>query len=80
MPKPITLTKEAEEELETMAHTFGFTREEAVHYAARLINACVREGLLTDVPERLWPEEAAEGVTRLSSGEPGKVLAFRRRG
>lgn len=81
MPRPITLTKEADEELTLMAKTLGFSREDAVHYAARLLNACVREGLLTDVPERLWPAEAEEAFCRLrSTGTQGKVIAFRRRG
>ena len=42
----------------------------AVVYAVRLVSACVREGLLRDVPSRAWPREA-----RLT-GTGGKVLAF----
>ena len=37
-------------------------------YAVRLVNACIREGLLTDVPARAWPEEARM--------ERGKVIEF----
>ena len=40
----------------------------AGHYAVRLVNACIREGLLTDVPARAWPEEARM--------EWGKVIEF----
>jgi len=80
MPQPITLTKAAREELERLADTLGFTQEEALYYAVRLVNACVREGLLTDVPARLWPDEAEPGVCALRcDGAQGKVLAFRRK-
>ena len=81
MQRAITLTKEADEEINRLACALGFTREETVHYAVRLVGACLREGLLTDVPERLWPEEAGEAIGRLrSTGTQGKVIAFRRRG
>ena len=51
-----------------------------MYYAVRLVNACVREGLLTDVPERLWPDEAKDGVSALSeTGTQGKVIEFKRR-
>ena len=47
MPTRLTLTKEMEKELDLLADTLGFTREAAMYYAVRLVNACVREGLLT---------------------------------
>ena len=80
MPTRLTLTKEMEKEITLLADTLGFTREEALYYAVRLVNACVREGLLTDVPARLWPDEAEPGVCALRcDGAQGKVLAFRRK-
>lgn len=80
MPTRLTLTKEMEKELDLLADSLGFPREAAMYYAVRLVNACVREGLLTDVPERLWPDEAKDGVLALSeTGTQGKVIEFKRR-
>ena len=80
MPTRLTLTKEMEKELDLLADSLGFPREAAMYYAVRLVNACVREGLLTDVPERLWPDEAKDGVSALSkTGTQGKVIEFKRR-
>ena len=56
------------EELLTLSETIGYPPEAAMSYAVRLVNACIREGLLTDVPARAWPEEAR--VDR------GKIIAF----
>jgi len=37
--------------------------------------------LLTDVPERLWPDEAKAGVRALGgTSTQGKVIEFKRRG
>lgn len=81
MPTRLTLTKDMEKELAQLADSLGFTREAALYYAVRLVNACVREGLLTDVPERLWPDEAQDGVRALGgSSAQGKVIQFKRRG
>ena len=81
MPTRLTLTKEMEKELGLLADTMGFTREAALYYAVRLVNACVREGLLTEERERLWPQEADAGLRALScTGTQGKVIKFKRRG
>jgi len=81
MPTRLTLTKDMEKEIALLADSLGFTREAALYYAVRLVNACVREGLLTDVPERLWPDEAKAGVRALAgTGTQGKVIEFKRRG
>ena len=66
----LELTQDTCEELDYLADSLGYTREMAVVYAVRLVSACVREGLLRDVPSRAWPREA-----RLT-GTGGKVLAF----
>ena len=47
---------------------FGYPPEAALSYAVRLVNACIREGLLTDVPARAWPQEAHM--------DRGKVIEF----
>ena len=62
------IRRETYEELLTLADTLGYPPEAAMSYAVRLVNACIREGLLTDVPARAWPQEAR--VDR------GKVIAF----
>jgi len=81
MPTRLTLTKDMEKEIALLADSLVFTREAAMYYAVRLVNACVREGLLTDVPERLWPDEAKAGVRALAgTGTQGKVIEFKRRG
>ncbi|MFQ9449191.1 MAG: hypothetical protein ACLR4A_19285 [Christensenellales bacterium] len=38
------------DELLTLSETIGYPPEAALSYAVRLVNACIREGLLTDVP------------------------------
>ena len=43
----------------------------AAVYAIRLVTACMREGLLADVPPVVWPEQSR------MTGTGGKVLAFR---
>ena len=43
----------------------------AAVYAIRLVTACMREGLLSDVPPVAWPERPR------MTGTGGKVLAFR---
>ena len=77
MDKQIALSEEAYNDLLALADTLGFSPEMAAHYAVRLVHACVREGLLTDVPETLWPEEAGAGICALrSTGTLGKVIDF----
>ena len=81
MPTRLTLTKEMEREINLLADSLGYSREAAMYYAVRLVNACVREGLLTDMPETLWPDEAQDGIRALSgAGSQGKVIEFKRRG
>ena len=54
----LRLPQDAYEELQTLSDTLGFPPELAAVYAIRLVGACIREGLLTDVPGRAWPQEA----------------------
>lgn len=56
------------DELLTLSETIGYPPEAAMSYAVRLVNACIREGLLTDAPARAWPEEARR--------DRGKVIMF----
>ena len=77
MARRMTLTKEIDEEISLLADTLGYTREQAALYAVRLVNACIREGLLTDVPGRAWPQAAHRESVH---AERGKVLAFRCKG
>ena len=67
----LTLTQDAYEELQNLSDTLGFPPELAAVYAIRLVSACIREGLLTDVPSRAWPSEA-----RMQSAIGGQVIAF----
>lgn len=77
MDKNIALNEEAYHDLLFLADALGFSPEMAAHYAVRLVSACMREGLLTDVPEAIWPEEAKAGIYALrSTGTLGKVIDF----
>ena len=67
----LRLTQDAYEELQNLSDTLGFPPELAAVYAIRLVSACIREGLLTDVPSRAWPPEA-----RPESVAGGQVIAF----
>ena len=69
----LDLDRDAYDTLTALADSLGFTREAAAEYAVRLIGACVREGLIDDVPASAWPKEA-----QLLTGTGGKVLAFPR--
>ena len=75
MGRKVTLDLEQDvyDTLGKLADSLGFTREAAAEYAVRLIGACMREGLLEDVPARAWPKEA-----QLLTGTGGKVIAFPR--
>ena len=44
--------------LSQLAQRLGCSEELAAIYAVRLVSACVREGLIDDVPARAWPDEA----------------------
>ena len=69
----LDLNRDVYETLTALADSLGFTHEAAAEYAVRLVGACMREGLLEDVPARAWPKEA-----QLLTGTGGKVIAFPR--
>lgn len=73
MEQSLTLRLDAQTgaQLEALSRSLGFPKEWAAVYAIRLIAACMREGLLEDIPLRTWPGEAA-----LLSSAMGKVIAF----
>ena len=54
----IKLTQDTYEELQNLSDTLGYPPALAATYAIRLVSACYREGLLSDVPGRAWPPEA----------------------
>ena len=59
------IRQETYEELLTLADTLGYPPEAAMSYAVRLVNACIREGLLTDIPT-LRDETEPKAAARLS--------------
>lgn len=65
----VELDEDVYEELTALSQALGFSAEETAIYAVRMINACVREGLIEDVPARAWPKEA-QLLTR------GRVISF----
>ena len=67
----LDLDEQTLDKLDALADSLGFTQEMAAVYAIRLVNACVEEGLLADVPARAWPREA-----QLLTGTGGKVIEF----
>ena len=73
----LRLTKEDARELSHLSASVGFPPELAALYAVRLVSACVREGLFSDIPQRAWPEEAWASEL-FDTGTGGKVLAFER--
>ena len=70
----LDLDRDVYETLDALADSLGFSHEAAAEYAIRLVGACVREGLIEDIPARAWPGEA-----QLLTGTGGKVIAFPRR-
>lgn len=60
MGRKVTLNLDAdtEKKLAALAGHLGYSREMAAIYAVRLVSACVREGLISDVPCGAWPREA----------------------
>ena len=54
----LNLDANTRERLEQLAGSLGCSEELAAIYAVRLVSACVREGLIDDVPARAWPKEA----------------------
>ena len=67
----IDLPEDTYEELLALSQAVGFSPEMTAEYAIRLVSACVREGLIEDVPARAWPREA-----QLLTGTGGKVIDF----
>ena len=55
----LNLDADTEEKLLQLSSALGYSPEMAAIYAVRLVSACVREGLIDDVPARAWPKEAA---------------------
>ena len=67
----LRLDEQTNAQLEALSDALGFSREMAAVYAVRLISACMREGLLENVPACAWPEEAC-----LLTASAGKVIDF----
>ena len=61
---------ETYEDLLKLADTLGFPPEAAMGYAIRLVNACIQEGLLTDLPVPDPP------VSKPKAAGGGKIIAF----
>ena len=78
MHRQIALTKDTDRELGRLADTLGVPREAALYYALRLVNACIREGLLTGEAAGAWPQEAAQCGALPFTGTQGKVIHFSR--
>ena len=60
MGHKVTLNLDADtrQRLMELADVLGASEELAAIYAVRLVSACVREGLIEDMPARAWPEQA----------------------
>ena len=73
MRRTVTLRLDAQTgaQLDALSDALGFSKEMAAVYAIRLIGACMREGLLEDMPARAWPREAD-----LLTAAMGKVIDF----
>jgi len=73
MGRTVTLRLDAQTnaQLDALSDALGFSKEMAAVYAIRLIGACMREGLLEDMPARAWPREAD-----LLTAAVGKVIDF----
>ena len=68
----IRLPQDAYRELQSLSDTLGFPPELAATYAIRLVNACYREGLISDTPSSAWPPQARKE----SVAGGARVLAF----
>lgn len=66
----IKLEKSDCEALDRLSAWTGFTPDAAALYAVRLIDACIREGLLDGEMAYAWPQEAQR------TSEDGRVIAF----
>ena len=73
MGRTVTLRLDAQTgaQLDALSDALGFSEEMAAVYAIRLVGACMREGLLEDMPARAWPREAD-----VLTAAMGKVIAF----
>ena len=62
MGRKVTLNLDADthERLRQLSDALGYSPQMAAIYAVRLVSACVREGLIDDVPARAWPKEAQD--------------------
>lgn len=67
----IELETDTQKQLDMLSSSLGYPPELAAVYAIRLVSACIREGLIDDVPARAWPKEA-----QLLTGTGGKVISF----
>ena len=76
MGRKVTLNLDADTEnkLLQLADALGYPPDMAAIYAVRLVSACMREGLIRDVPARAWPEEA-----RALAGGGARVLRLPRK-
>ena len=54
----LNLDADTEKKLLELAGALGYSPQMAAIYAVRLVSACMREGLIDDVPARAWPQEA----------------------
>ena len=54
----LNLDADTQKKLLQLSSALGYTPDMAAIYAVRLVSACMREGLLSDVPVRAWPREA----------------------
>ena len=73
MRRTVTLRLDAQTgaQLDALSDALGLPKEMAAMYAIRLVGACMREGLLEDMPARAWPREAD-----LLTAAMGKVIDF----
>jgi len=73
MGRTVTLRLDAQTgaQLDALGDALGFSGEMAAIYAIRLVGACMREGLIEDIPAGAWPREAD-----LLTASAGKVIDF----
>ena len=63
----LEISEDVYSDLMELADTLGYPPEAALSYAVRLVSACIKEGLIGDIPAPKPKEE---------TGTMGKVLAF----
>jgi len=76
MRRTVTLKLDAgtHAQLEALSDALGFSKEMAAVYAIRLVGACMREGLIRDIPAHAWPCEA-----EMLTAAADKVIDFPQR-